>query len=80
MFANFLSECCKKVKVENVWGDAGIEQAVPQIFTTYEIREGMLNGRAHYLSADGKVAIAYCAMGKWMIQAAEKRQVMMTNG
>ena len=59
-----------------MWGDAGIEQAVPQIFTTYEIQEGMLNGRAHYLSADGKVAIAYCAMGKWMIQEAEKRQVV----
>ena len=71
--SKFLSDCCKTVKVENIWDNADVVQAAPQIFTTYNIEEGTLNGRAHYLSGDGNVAIAYCAMGKWMIQPAEKR-------
>ena len=48
-------------------------QAVPEIFTTYDIEEGTLNGRVHYISGDGKVAIAYSRCGKWLIQPAKKR-------
>jgi len=66
-------ECIEAVQVEYNGDNTDVFQAVPEIFTTYDIEEGTLNGRVHYISGDGKVAIAYSRCGKWLIQPAKKR-------
>ena len=55
---------------------SGAKDAQSNIFTTYHIEENPLNGRVHYTSVDGKIAIAYKAYGNfgyWIIQSVAFR-------
>ena len=52
----------------------GAKDALPNIFTTYQIEENPFNGRVHYTSVDGKRAIAYSeTWGQWLIQGVKIR-------
>ena len=42
------------------------------MFTYYRMEPGMINGRNHYTSDDGRFAISYCGDSYW-IQRADTR-------
>ena len=66
-----VSKCCDEVRVV---GQGDVLNAYPKIFTTYKIETNLLNGRVHYTSQDGKLALAFNAAHKqWYIQDADIR-------
>ena len=55
-------------------GNSAAKQKEPLIFTTYYIEHGLVDGRAHYTSEDGKEVIAYGeAEEQWSIQLYKDR-------
>ena len=53
-------------------GEGDARDARPSIFKTYLIEPDLVNGKAHYTSADGKYAIAYTGSG-WNLQPDSDR-------
>ena len=49
----------------------GAKDARPNIFTKYQIEKSLVNGRVHYTSVDGTIAIAYGV--QWTIQPVRYR-------
>ena len=47
------------------------------MFTYYRMEPGMINGRNHYTSDDGRFAISYCGDSYW-IQRADTRYRLQT--
>ena len=45
-----------------------VYQEQPEIFTTFEKGSEKFNGKSHYMSLNGKYALAYVECGLWMIQ------------
>ena len=45
----------------------------PQIYTSYFIEKEMINGRNHYTSEDGTLALVYGSCGNWLIQTDQYR-------
>ena len=43
------------------------------IYTSYVIEKGMINGRNHYTSEDGTLALVYASCGVWFIQTDQSR-------
>ena len=68
-----ISGCCFRVKVGFTRGQrGGAFKLHPYMFTYYRMEPGMINGRNHYTSEDGRFAISYCGDSYW-IQRADTR-------
>ena len=44
----------------------------PYMFTMFEMDSGLVNGRNHYTSEDGRFAVAFCG-DSWWIQREDTR-------
>ena len=55
-------------------GRGAARDASPKIFTMYTLQSDLVNGKEHYKSHDGTMAIAYNQeMGIWIVQELEKK-------
>ncbi len=65
---NPFPQCCREIVVKPAnasWTNVSRRQ--PEIFTTYKMQPGLINGRSHYESEDGRWIVTFC--GKhWIIQ------------
>ena len=66
-------DCGERVSVEYTEKNEAYE-IWPQIFTTYLIEKGLINGHNHYTSDDGNLALVYCS-GKWIIPPNQDRYI-----
>ena len=58
----------------NVVGRGAARDARPEIFTMYTLQSDLVNGKEHYKSHDGTMAIAYNQeRGMWLVQKMEQR-------
>ena len=72
------SGCCYRVKVGFTRGQqGGAFKLHPYMFTYYRMEPGMINGRNHYTSEDGRFAVSYCGDSYW-IQRADTRCINIT--
>ena len=63
--------CCEEVSVIGM-GDA--RDLHPNIFTRYFLETGLVNGKEHYTSQDGTIAIAFNQEKRmWVIQKGIQR-------
>jgi hypothetical protein len=73
--AKVVRGCCYKIKVSFTKGHAGGAITLhPYMFTIYMMEPGLVNGRNHYTSQDGRFAVSFCG-DSWWIQAEDTRQV-----
>ena len=65
--------CCSRVKVGFTRGQrGGAFKLHPYMYTYYRREPGVVNGRNHYTSDDGRFAISYCG-DSWWIQREDTR-------
>jgi hypothetical protein len=55
--------------------DRGARKVYPQIFVDYVMEPGLVNGRNHYTSANGKHVVSFCG-SNWSVTSADYRQVI----
>ena len=54
-------------------------QAQKTIFNIYEIKNNIINGKAHYTSEDGNYALVYKAScGAWFLRTNQQRYVAIS--
>jgi len=66
------SDCCNKVSVEYTEKNEAFDWH-PHIYTSYVIEKGNINGRNHYASDDGNIALVYASCGVWFLQHNQQR-------
>ena len=71
----FLAGCCEKILINHEESVTIVYQAFPVIFQLYEleIENTTINGRAHYTSDDGNIAIWYGSCGYWVVGLPDYR-------
>jgi len=65
-------DCCWKVQVSYT-NDARLSNDRPYIFGYYYAEPGLVNGKTHYTSKDGKYGIWFNEKNSWMIGTTENR-------
>ena len=48
-------------------------QAQSSMFILYEIENTVINGKAHYTSDEGTMAISFASCGLWIVQYSDER-------
>ena len=75
-----ISGCCFRVKVGFTRGQrGGAFKLHPYMFTYYRMEPGMINGRNHYTSEDGRFAISYCGDSYWIQRADTRYSIEITD-